>query len=371
MSLVKHGNSANWYFRFSKFGKTYFGSTGTGNKAVAARVEEKKKREVIERVELGIADSLTVKQALDKYLDSKRQSNEHGNIKSRISKLLGSKIDNRTHKPVSVFGFDGSKRLEDLSNGDVQRLVLARREEGTADGTILAELTVLNQAIKLVKKLGYAVPTIDFASIKGDSKVKPHKGKVRFLTADEEARLLEQLHPDTVVHGSGSDDVYNQRIDAYDLAVMLLDLGGRYSEIATLQWNQVNLPKRTIRLYRSKVKNESTLMMTKRVAEVLTRRLADADGSKYVFQAADGTARKYTPRAFQSAFRRAGIEGATIHSLRHTFGTKLADADVGAPDIQNLMGHASIQTTMIYIHASSKRAATKAVEVLNAINQGE
>lgn len=287
-----------------------------------------------------------------------------------MSKLLGSKIDNRTHEPVAVFGLDGSKRFDQLSNADAQRLVLERRNEGAADGTILVELTVWSQAIKLVKKLGFAVPAIDFASIKRDSKVKPHKGKVRFLTADEEAALLTQLHPDTVIRGVGSDDVYSQRVDAYDLAILLFDIGGRYSELAKLEWNQVNLGKRTIRLYRSKVKNESTLMMTDRVHAVLTRRHRDSAGGKYVFQSKDGTARKYSPRAFQSAFKRAGIEGATIHSLRHTFGTKLADAEVGAPDIQNLMGHADIKTTMIYVHASAKRASAKAVEVLNALNLG-
>lgn len=370
MSLVKHNNGVNWYYRFTKQGKTYFGSTGTTNKAVAARIEEKKKREVIERVELGVADTVTVKQALDKYLDSKRTSREHGNIKSRVSKLLGSKLDIRTLKPITVFGFDGGKRFDQLTNADAQRLVLARRNEQAADGTILVELSALSQAIKLVQKLGYAVPKIDFASIKRDSKVKPHKGKLRFLTAKEEAALLEQLHPDTAIRGIGTAEVRNQRLDAHDLAILLFDVGGRYSELAKLEWNQVNLAKRTIRLYRSKVKNESTLLMTDRVHAVLTRRHAASEGRKFVFEAKDGTARKYSPAAFQSAFKRAGIEGATIHSLRHTFGTKLADAEVGAPDIQNLMGHADIKTTMIYVHASAKRASAKAVEVLNAINRG-
>jgi integrase len=48
-----------------------------------------------------------------------------------------------------------------------------------------------------------------------------------------------------------------------------------------------------------------------------------------------------------------------IHDLRHTFGTRLADAGVDVVKIKELMGHASIVTTMRYIHATDqgKRSA--------------
>jgi site-specific recombinase XerD len=41
--------------------------------------------------------------------------------------------------------------------------------------------------------------------------------------------------------------------------------------------------------------------------------------------------------------------------LRHTFGTRLADAGVDVVKIKELMGHASIVTTMRYIHATDQR----------------
>jgi hypothetical protein len=40
--------------------------------------------------------------------------------------------------------------------------------------------------------------------------------------------------------------------------------------------------------------------------------------------------------------------------LRHTFGTRLADAGVDVVKIKELMGHASIVTTMRYIHATDQ-----------------
>ena len=59
-------------------------------------------------------------------------------------------------------------------------------------------------------------------------------------------------------------------------------------------------------------------------------------------------------KAFKSACRAAGIANLNFHDLRHTFGTRLADAGVDVVKIKDLMGHASITTTMRYLHASEK-----------------
>ncbi len=64
--------------------------------------------------------------------------------------------------------------------------------------------------------------------------------------------------------------------------------------------------------------------------------------------------------AIQGAVRRAaqaaGIPGTlTPHHLRHAFATHAVDAGVSVRDVQAVMGHASLETTMIYVHESSDR----------------
>jgi integrase len=56
---------------------------------------------------------------------------------------------------------------------------------------------------------------------------------------------------------------------------------------------------------------------------------------------------------------RRGVLNLTFHDLRHTFGTRLADAGVDIVKIAELMGHQSILTTRRYTHATDegKRAA--------------
>jgi integrase len=62
---------------------------------------------------------------------------------------------------------------------------------------------------------------------------------------------------------------------------------------------------------------------------------------------------------FKSACRDAGVLDLNFHDLRHTFGTRLADAGVDIVKIAELMGHQSILTTRRYTHATDqgKRAA--------------
>ena len=91
------------------------------------------------------------------------------------------------------------------------------------------------------------------------------------------------------------------------------------------------------------------------VQEALLELRDRAGDSEYVFTNPD-TKTRYTDikKSFTAACREAGITNFTFHDLRHTFGTRLADAAVDVVKIKELMGHASIVTTMRYIHATDQ-----------------
>lgn len=79
---------------------------------------------------------------------------------------------------------------------------------------------------------------------------------------------------------------------------------------------------------------------------------------------------KCSARAIQKAFEMYGKESGLykkkpkvhFHSLRHGFATFLQDHDVPIEDIQMLLGHGDISTTMIYVHVKPKKSLAKARE---------
>jgi site-specific recombinase XerD len=78
---------------------------------------------------------------------------------------------------------------------------------------------------------------------------------------------------------------------------------------------------------------------------------------------------KGTGEVLAAARRRAGLDHATCHELRHTCLTRLREAGMALEAVQAQAGHASIESTRIYLHLADDWLAAqyrKAAEVIDA-----
>jgi integrase len=354
MSIIKRGNSKAWYIQFQMNGKTYIKSSKTTDKKSAQQMETDWKSRLHAEQHLGQKERITLKAAMAQFCESKVGTPNHRGL------VTSMKIVTRL---MSV-----NKPIEEVTSHELERFKRDRMAEGTSGQTIRHNLNLIRSAWKYAAKLGYRVAELNFPEI------KLAKSPLRYLSNDEERRLLTCLDPRREVKGLPP---YEKRLpemkrtmqDAYDLVVMLLDTGARYSEIANIEWSRIDLKERTIHLWRPKVQNEAILYMTDRVFGIFNRRTEGA--VRYVFQSKSGGPRGYASLAIRRALRKAGLADSKIHTLRHTHASRLIQNGMSVYEVREVLGHTDIKTTMRYAHLETRQVTSRARDVINRLNIGQ
>ena len=256
MSIIKRGNSKCWYIQFQLNGRTYIKSSRTTVKKLAEQMEADWRAKLHRQQFMGEKQRITLRAAVDQFVQSKADTANHFCLVSyskQVNRLLPS-----------------HKHLDEITSQDLERFKQVRLSAGVQPQTIKHGLHVVRASWKFAKKLGFQVGDLEFPQI------KLPRYPLRYLTDDEERRLLNELDPNREWRGRGPDGKRREHIekmiqDAYDLVILLLDTGARYSEIANIEWSKINLEDRSINLWRPKVQNEAVLYMTDRVRDVLAR----------------------------------------------------------------------------------------------------
>jgi len=352
MGVLKRDNSKFWYIQFQFHGKTYIRSSHTTDKRTAEQMERDWRSKLHAQTFLGVKERITVRDALDHYQKTKAGTPNHRNILHHVD------VFNRMLK--------SNNYIDELTSEELERLRRDRMLEGVGPAMLKHMFNALRGAWKYSRKMGYQVSDLIFPEI------KLPKYRLRYLSSDEEKRLLHELNPFREAkhmqrYENRPEHIKKAQQDAYDLIVMLLDTGARYSEIADLEWSRIEIESRMIHLLRSKVQNESILYMTDRVYSVLSRRIQDKTGP-YVFTNRSGGTRGYASGAIRKAFRRAGLDDCTIHTLRHTHASRLVQNGLSIYEVKEMLGHTDIKTTMRYAHLEQRDISSRARDVINKIN---
>ncbi|MCZ6492227.1 MAG: site-specific integrase [Acidobacteria bacterium] len=167
-----------------------------------------------------------------------------------------------------------------------------------------------------------------------------------------------------------------------DVALLILGTGLRPGEAAALEWRDVHLePVNGAKFGYLHVRGEETgagkskfatrnLCLTARVKAMLETRPATT-ASAWVFPSRTGKPYVVTSLDHMHVGVRALLrlpKDFVVHSLRHTFGTRMGEARADAFEIKRLMGHSSVTVSQRYVHPSPE-AIERAFERLEALNE--
>ena len=133
--------------------------------------------------------------------------------------------------------------------------------------------------------------------------------------------------------------------------------GLRVSEIINMKVLDIDSARMVINIRQAKGKKDRIVMLSEKLLALLRVYFLEYKPKKWLFEGQYGE--EYSSRSVQlvlgHAKKKAGIrKTGSIHALRHSFATHLYEGGTDIFSIKELLGHQSLQTTMIYTHLSKK-----------------
>jgi integrase len=245
---------------------------------------------------------------------------------------------------AKLAAFLGSERqVKEIYPADIEGFKLRRRKE-VSGSTVNRELALLKRMFNLA---------IDWDLYLGSNPVRKVKFfqeinlGFRVLTRQEETRFLASATP------------YIQ-----DIAIFALNTGLRIGEILTLTWERVDLEKKLLNVFAHKTHKIRPVPVNTEARRILEF-WAMGKRNEFVFYNHE-TGKPFVDlkAGFALVCRKAGIEGVTWHTLRHTFASRLLERGADIVTVQQLLGHSTVTVTMRYTHTNldSKRSAVAKLE---------
>lgn len=246
--------------------------------------------------------------------------------------------------------FDG-RALDAVSVQDVEQFMHRQIDEkGLAHSTVSNQVNLLHSVFKTAMKAGLVKANPVAAA-----------DKPRATGADADIRFLTVEEVEALVRGVAHDDLGPTDAALYRVAAMT---GLRQGELVALRWRDVDWPAGVIRVRQAYTRGRLGKPKSRRseravpMADAVVRAL-DAQFKRTRFAGDDDLVFPHPHLGvyyvastlldrYKEALDRAGVRRVRFHDLRHTFATTMAAQGVPMRTLQAWMGHADIQTTMIY-----------------------
>jgi len=251
----------------------------------------------------------------------------------------------------------GSRSLEQVSPDDVTAYISAKRGAGYARQSVVNQVNLLHGIYRFAVERRWA-STNPVVGVRRP-RSKGARAEIRFLTVEEVEALLRAVPDDAL---GPTDRVL------YLTAAMT---GLRQGEVVGLRWRDVDWPAGKVRVRRAysrrkwgtpkSRRSSRAVPMADRVAAELERHFrasayqADDDLAFAHPQTGEPYDASRMRKRFYAAMRAARMghlvgqeNGITLHSLRHTFGTRMAAQGVPMRTLQEWMGHRDLSTTQVY-----------------------
>jgi len=140
------------------------------------------------------------------------------------------------------------------------------------------------------------------------------------------------------------------------ILTLIYSAGLRRQEAINLKIPDIDFERKTIHIRRSKYSKDRVVPLSNYIARGLKKYLDAEKPHDYIFNGKEADGR-YSINGLswvmREAVKSAGInKKVCLHSLRHSYATHLLEEGVNIITVKELLGHADVTTTMIYLHVA-------------------
>jgi len=254
-------------------------------------------------------------------------------------------IKEEQHGVNWIFPIIGNIPIKDVSSFHIERIKKNLLDAGRTPRTIQYCFATIRQTWNHARRAGIVSGNSPTSVVKIP---KIDNQRQRFLTDKECNGLLEELKKHSEI--------------TYQMALLSLDAGLRFSEVSGLQWQDIDLIRETILLRDTKSSKNRTVYMTDRIKAMLSG-MPKAGPDSLVFPDRNGNRIKHVSKTFDEAVASMGLNNGidddrlkcVFHTLRHTHASRLLESGADIFQVSKMIGHSNVQTTMRYAHIRADR----------------
>jgi integrase len=252
--------------------------------------------------------------------------------------------------------FTRGKERKNKKTGETVPPRQYKRSAATVNRYVAALSAVMTYGIK-----EHSPPLLTSNPVTSVSRKTEARGRTRFLSDDERARLLDAC---------GKSSWHPLRA----LVLLAITTGARRSEMTSLHWSDVDLVAGRALVRKSKNHEQRLLILAGEALKALKALEAERaakpkeERSDYAFPNPSGApgAIKFFDDNWHAALDAAGIKGFRFHDLRHTTASYLAAQGRSLLEIADVLGHKTLAMVKRYSHLVVDHKADVIAEMIKA-----
>lgn len=179
-----------------------------------------------------------------------------------------------------------------------------------------------------------------------------NKNAIALPSLKKDSKLPVILNQQELKELFAAPSLLKQRI----LLTLIYSAGLRGQEVINLKISDIDFQRRTIHIRQSKYKKDRVVPLAESMAVGLKKYLKAENPHIWLFNGKESDGR-YSIRGLswvmRENLRKTSItKDVNLHSLRHSYATHLLEQGLNIVTLKELLGHADITTTMIYLHVA-------------------